>query len=333
MTSSDPDTGPGTTDPVQPGTTSGDPPSAPDLGGDSPAYTAVVDQPAAAMPEPVSARGRFIRRFRRQPSAVAALLFLVVITVVAVAAPVLAPHDPQAQDLRATLQPASGDHLLGTDDLGRDVLSRLIFATRISLLAAAQAVAVAVGLGVLPGVMAGYLGGVVDTVVMRITDAVMSYPPLILAIALVGLLGPSLTNAMFAIGILYAPRFLRLMRGTVMGVREETFIEACRSVGCSTGQIITRHVLPNVLSPLLVQISLVAGFAMLAEASLSFLGLGVQPPDASWGSMLGRATRYMDPAPLQVVYPGLLLALTVLAFNVLGDGLRDSLGRETRRVR
>ena len=304
-----------------------------DLAGDSPALTAVVDQPADALGDPVTARRRFVRRFRRQPSAVAAFVFLVVVALVAVAAPLLAPHDPEAQDLRATLEAAGGEHLLGTDDLGRDVLSRLIYATRISLLASAQAVAVAVGLGVLPGVLAGYLGGVVDTVVMRITDAVMSYPPLILAIALVGLLGPSLTNAMFAIGILYAPRFLRLMRGTVLSVREETFIEACRSVGCSTWQIIGRHVLPNVLSPLLVQISLVAGFAMLAEASLSFLGLGVQPPDASWGSMLGRATRYMDPVPLQVVYPGVLLALTVLAFNVLGDGLRDSLGRETRRAR
>lgn len=302
------------------------------LYGDSPAVSATVDRPAEVLSEPVSMRQRFLRRFRRQPSAVVALTFLAVLTLVAVLAPLLAPQDPEAQNLRAVLAPAGDGHLFGTDDLGRDVLSRLIYATRISLLAAAQAVGVAVALGVVPGVLAGYLGGVVDTVIMRITDAVMSYPPLILAIALVGLLGPSLTNAMIAIGILYAPRFLRLMRGTVLGVREETFIEACRSVGCSTSQIIRRHVLPNVLSPLLVQISLVAGFAMLAEASLSFLGLGVQPPDASWGSMLGRASRNMDRSPMLVVYPGLLLALTVLAFNVLGDGLRDSLGRETRRA-
>jgi peptide/nickel transport system permease protein len=292
----------------------------------------MVDEPGARMPVPVSMRRRFLRRFRRQPAAMAALAFLVVMALVGVFAAQLAPLDPNEQNLRAVLDPPGGEHLLGTDDLGRDELSRLIYATRISLLASVQAVAVAVGLGVLPGVLAGYLGGVVDTVIMRITDAIMSFPPLILAIALVGLLGPNLRNAMIAIGVLYAPRFLRLMRGTVVSVREETFIEASRSVGSSTSRIVRRHVFPNVLSPLLVQISLVAGFAMLAEASLSFLGLGVQPPDASWGSMLGRAVRFIDRAPSLVIYPGVLIALTVLAFNVLGDGLRDSLGRETRRT-
>lgn len=305
----------------------------PDLGGDSPSLNSTVDRPQGAMAEPVSMRRRFLRRFRRQPAAMVALGYLLVMVVIGIAAPLLAPHDPEAQNLRAVLDPPGGGRLLGTDDLGRDELSRLIFATRISLLAAGQAVLVAVTLGVVPGVLAGYLGGVVDTVIMRITDAIMSFPPLILAIALVGVLGPNLTNAMIAIGILYAPRFSRLMRGTVIGVREETFIEASRSIGCSTPRIVGRHVLPNVLSPLLVQISLVAGFSMLAEASLSFLGLGVQPPDASWGSMLGRAVRFLDRAPMLVIYPGVLLALTVLAFNVLGDGLRDSLGRETRRAR
>jgi peptide/nickel transport system permease protein len=311
-----------------------DPFPATDAGTDeTPAISAAVDRPEETLPPPVSVRRRFVRRFRRQPSALVALGFLVLMTLIALFAPLLAPHDPTTQNLRGALQPAGGAHLLGTDDLGRDVLSRLIFATRISLLAAVQAVAVAVAIGVIPGVVAGYLGGFVDALTMRITDAIMSFPPLILAIALVGVLGPNLTNAMIAIGILYSPRFLRLMRGTVLSVREETYIEASRSVGCSTPRIIRRHVLPNVMSPLLVQVSLVAGFAMLAEASLSFLGLGVQPPDASWGSMLGRAVRTIDRAPMLVVYPGALIAATVLALNLLGDGLRDSLGRETRRAR
>lgn len=312
--------------------TSPDPELEPELHAVHDATVEAPEEPGTTLLAPVSKRRRFLRRFRRQPAALVALAFIVAMALVGIFAPLLAPLDPNAQNLRAVLAPTGGGHLLGTDDLGRDELSRLIYATRISLLASAQAVAVAVGLGVLPGVLAGYLGGVVDTVIMRITDAIMSFPPLILAIALVGLLGPNLRNAMIAIGVLYAPRFLRLMRGTVFSVREETFIEASRSVGCTTSRLVRRHVFPNVLSPLLVQISLVAGFAMLAEASLSFLGLGVQPPDASWGSMLGRAVRSIDRAPSLVIYPGVLIALTVLAFNVLGDGLRDSLGRETRRT-
>jgi ABC-type dipeptide/oligopeptide/nickel transport system permease subunit len=166
---------------------------------------------------------------------------------------------------------------------------------------------------------------------MRLTDALMSFPPLILAIAFVGVLGPSLTNAMFVIGVIFAPRFVRLVRGTVLSIREETFVEASRSIGTPTPRVILRHVLPNALSPLIVQISLTAAMAMLAEASLSFLGLGVQPPDASWGSMIERGFRYTATAPWLTVFPGLLIALTVLAFNILGDGLRDSLGREIRR--
>lgn len=296
------------------------------------AVSTVPDDSASDLPPPASVTRRFIRRFRRQPSAMVALAFLSTMVLVAIFAPWLAPQSPTDQDLRAVLLPVSSEHFLGTDELGRDVFSRMIHATRISMSAAAQAVIISVAIGVVPGALAGFFGGFVDTVVMRITDAIMSYPPLILAVALVGLLGPNLRNAMIAIGILYAPRFLRLMRSTVMAVREETYIEACRSVGCSNTRLIARHVLPNVLSPLLVQVSLVAGFAMLAEASLSFLGLGVQPPEASWGSMLGRAVRFMDRAPVLVIVPGVMIALTVLAFNVLGDGLRDSLGRETRRT-
>jgi ABC-type dipeptide/oligopeptide/nickel transport system permease subunit len=293
--------------------------------------TASLDAREAISAPEQSARARFLRRFRRQVPALIALGYLVLVVLSALCAPLLATHDPLQQNLSGVLQPPGGGHVLGTDDLGRDVFSRALYAGRISLVAAAQAVAVAVVLGVVPGLIAGYAGRRVDAVIMRVTDALMSFPPLILAIAFVGVLGPSLTNAMFVIGVIFAPRFVRLVRGTVLSIREETFIEASRSIGTPTTRVIWRHVLPNALSPLIVQISLTAALAMLAEASLSFLGLGVQPPDASWGSMIERGFRYTAAAPWLTIFPGLLIALTVLAFNLLGDGLRDSLGRETRR--
>jgi peptide/nickel transport system permease protein len=295
--------------------------------------TATLDAREALVTPELTAGARFRRRFRRQHLALVALGWLVLVALTALCAPLLATHPPLEQNLGAVLQrPGQGGHLLGTDDLGRDVYTRALYAGRISLLAAAQAVAVAVALGVVPGLVAGYAGRRVDALIMRITDGVMSFPPLILAIAFVGVLGPSLTNAMFVIGVIFAPRFVRLVRGSVLAVRQETFIEASRSIGTPTRRIIVRHVVPNVLSPLIVQVSLAAAMAMLAEASLSFLGLGVQPPDASWGSMIERGFRYTASAPWLTVFPGLLIALTVLAFNVLGDGLRDSLGREERRA-
>jgi peptide/nickel transport system permease protein len=298
-----------------------------------PVVTATLEEREALETPELSARARFWRRFRRQVPALLALGWLVLVVLAALAAPLLATHPPLEQDLGGVLQrPGQGGHLLGTDDLGRDVYTRALYAGRISLVAAAQAVVVAVALGVLPGLIAGYAGRRVDAVIMRITDGVMSFPPLILAIAFVGVLGPSLTNAMFVIGVIFAPRFVRLVRGSVLSVRQETFIEASRSIGTPTHRVIRRHVVPNVLSPLIVQISLAAAMAMLAEASLSFLGLGVQPPDASWGSMIERGFRYTAAAPWLTVFPGFLIALTVLAFNVLGDGLRDSLGREERRA-
>lgn len=273
---------------------------------------------------------RFRRRFVQRRPALVALGFIVIMVLIAIFAPLVAPFDPLEQDLRNTLQGPSSEHWLGTDELGRDVLSRMIFGARVSLLAAVQAVGIALVLGVPPGLVAGYFGGRIDTAVSRINDTVMSFPPLLLAIAIVGVFGPNLRNAMLAVGIIFAPRFLRLMRASVMAVKEETFIEASRSIGTSTWRILRTRVLPNALSPMVVQISLSLGFAMLAEASLSFLGLGVQPPEASWGAMVGRAYRFLDQSPTLVIFPGLAIVLAVLAFNVLGDGLRDSVGREVR---
>jgi len=278
-----------------------------------------------------SATQRFLRRFLRQRLSLGALGFLLALTLAAAFAPWVAPHDPLAQNLDRVLESPGADHWFGTDELGRDVLSRTLFAARVSLVAATQAVVIAIFIGVPPGLIAGLLGGRVDGLIMRATDALMSFPPLILAVALIAVLGPGLTNAMLAVGVLLSPTFLRLMRATTMAVAQETYVEAARSIGCTQGWIIRKHVLPNVVSPLFVQISVFAGVAMLAEAGLSFLGLGAQPPDASWGAMVGRGFRYISHAPSLIVFPGLAIAITVLALYVLGDGLRDSLGREVRR--
>lgn len=273
----------------------------------------------------------FVRRFSAQRSAVGATALLVGVAAAALLAPLIAPADPLSQDLRAVLQAPSLAHPLGTDELGRDVLSQLLFASRVSLVAGFQAVAVALILGVPMGLLAGYVGGRLDLCVMRVNDALMSFPPLILAIAIVAALGPGLTNAMIAVGLIFTPRFVRIVRAATLTVAEETYIEASRSIGTPSGTIVARHVVPNVLAPVIVQVSLALGLAMLAEASLSFLGLGVQPPDTSWGSMLGRAFRHLDRAPWLVFVPGVLIASSVLAFNVIGDGLRDSVGRRNAR--
>jgi ABC-type dipeptide/oligopeptide/nickel transport system permease subunit len=251
---------------------------------------------------------------------------LLVMVAAAVLAPLVAPHDPLEQDLGDSLAGPSGSHLLGTDQLGRDILSRLVFGARLSLGAAAIAVVVAVAVGVVPGLVAGYVGGAVDGVVMRFTDALMSFPPLILALAVTGVLGPGLGNAMFAVGVIFAPRFVRLVRASVVELRESDFVQAARSIGVSEVAIVRRHVLPNALGPLVVQVTVTAGFAMLAEASLSFLGLGAQPPDASWGSMIGEAARLISQSKLLVVWPGLAITVAVLALNLLGDALRQALG-------
>lgn len=291
-----------------------------------------TDRTARAPASGESPGRRFRRRFLQQRLATAAAVVLLGLVAVSILAPLLATHDPAAQSLSNRLQSFSRDHWFGTDDLGRDVYSRMLYAGRVSLVAAVQATLVGVVLGVPIGLIAGYFRGVIDTIASRVADAVMSIPALLLALAIVGILEPNLTSAMIAIGIVYAPRLFRVTRSAVMSVREETYVEAARSVGTPSSRIILGHVLPNVLSPLVVQISLSMGFAILFEASISFLGLGVQPPDASWGSMLGRSTRFFEESPHLVFVPGIAILITVLAFNIVGDGIRDSLGRETRRA-
>ncbi|WP_066951682.1 ABC transporter permease [Microtetraspora fusca] len=281
---------------------------------------------------PESAFAAFRRRFVRQRLAVVMAGVIAVMVLVALLAPWITPLDPNAQALLDRLAPPSTKHWLGADDLGRDVASRLIIATRATIWAGLLATCVSLLIGLPFGLLAGYLRGWADTVLSRAADALMAIPPLLFAMAIVAVLGRGVTNAMIAIGVVTAPRFFRVARGVALVIREETYIEAARSIGCPTGRIVRTHVLPNMMSPLIVQISVTMGFAILFEASLSFLGLGVQPPDASWGSMLQRSTRFAGDAPWLVLLPGLAILLTVLAFNTVGDAVRDSVGRENRRL-
>lgn len=256
---------------------------------------------------------------------------LAVVAAVVLFAGVLAPYQPNAQDLDAILQPAGGKHLLGTDDLGRDVLSRMLHGTRVSVLAAAQAVGIAVVIGLPFGVAAGYSGRVVDAVIMRVVDAVMSFPAIVLAIGITATLGPDITTAMTAVGIVLAPTIIRLARAQTMAVRQETYIEAARSFGArGLRRLILPHVLPNVIQPILVQVAILMGFALIAEASLSFLQLGVRPPTASWGSVLARSYTFFDQAPIQIFVPGAAIALTVFALNVVGDEVQRLLDPKRR---
>jgi peptide/nickel transport system permease protein len=270
-------------------------------------------------------RHRIISHFLRQPIALAAAGFLVLLAAVAVFAPVVAPYNPNHSDLLAIYQPPGNGHLLGTDEIGRDVFSRLIFGARTSLLAALEALGVSISIGLLLGLAAGYYGRRLDTTLSRITDALMSVPPLILALAMVAVLGPGLPKAMFAVGIVSIPRVFRVVRAAAIDVRHRTFVEASVALGCRNSRVLFRHILPNSLSPLLVVISVSMGTFVVAEAGLSYLGLGVQPPTASWGGMLAEASHRLDLQYL-IYPPGIALALTVAAFTVVGDTLRRAIG-------
>jgi peptide/nickel transport system permease protein len=286
--------------------------------------------PGGLAPALVS-RARLLRALARTPVALIGGVLVGVVVVIAATAPLLAPQDPVAQTAKP-LQPPGGDHLLGTDELGRDELSRLIWGARVSLYVGGLAVLIALGLGATAGVLAGFFGGWVDDGIMRVMDVVLSLPALVLAIAITSVLGPTLTNAMLAIGLVYAPTFARVARGPTLTVVQVPFIEAARAIGGSNWRIIGRHVLPNVAAPVLVQTTVSFSTAILTEAALSFLGLGTQPPTASWGLMLSAARQYMLIDPWIAVLPGSAIAVTVLGFNLLGDGLRDLLDPRMRTL-
>ena len=270
------------------------------------------------------------RRLRRRRGAMLGLAVVLGFAVLAVFAPWIAPQDPLATSWSAIRKAPSAAHWLGTDEIGRDVLSRVIWGSQASLLAGLSSVSISLVLGVPIGLAAGFLGGFVDGLISRITDAFLACPFLILAIALAAFLGPSLTNAMIAIGVSATPIFVRLTRAQVINVKVEDYIEAARAVGNPPWRIALRHILPNILAPLIVQATLAIAAAVIAEASLSFLGLGQQPPAPSWGSMLNTAKNYVDNAPWMAVWPGVSIFLLVLSFNLLGDGLRDALDPRQR---
>jgi peptide/nickel transport system permease protein len=268
---------------------------------------------------------RALRRLLRRGTAVFGLAVVAVVVFFALCAAWIAPYDPLQTSFSLVRNAPGAAHWFGTDEVGRDLLSRVIWGTRASLSAGVISVSIALGVGVPLGMLAGYLGGIFDSLISRVTDAMLACPFLILAIALAAFLGPSLGNAMIAIGITATPIFVRLSRGQVLVVKSEDYVEAARAVGNPPHRILARHILPNILPPVIVQGTLAVATAIIAEASLSFLGLGQQPPAPSWGSMLNTAQRFLTQAPWLAVFPGAAIFITVLAFNLLGDGLRDAL--------
>jgi peptide/nickel transport system permease protein len=273
---------------------------------------------------------RALRRLVRRRGAMVGLAVIVLFVILTVTAQWIVPYDPIAQSWMTVRKPPSELHWFGTDEVGRDVLARVVFGARASLMAGVISIAIALTIGVPLGLTAGYIGGFIDALISRITDAMLACPFLILAIALAAFLGPSLSNAMIAIGITATPIFVRLTRGQVMAVKVEDYVEAARAVGNPRWRIALVHILPNILPALLVQATLSIAAAIIAEAALSFLGLGQQPPAPSWGSMLNSAQRFLTNAPWMAVWPGLAIFLTVLSFNLLGDGLRDALDPRER---
>jgi peptide/nickel transport system permease protein len=264
-------------------------------------------------------------RFSRRKINVAALVFLAFLVCVAIFAPQLAPHDPLGIDHLSILVPPSGTHWFGTDPLGRDILSRLVYGSRITVSIGVISMAIATTTGVLLGVTAGFLGGWVDSVIMRLTDILLAIPYILLALSIIAILGPDINNVIIAVGIAAVPQFVRVTRGSTLSVREDEYVTAARALGQTDPRILFRHVLPNIIAPIVVLSTLRVAAAVISAAALSFVGLGAQPPSPEWGAMLSDARAYMQEAWWFTAFPGMAIALTVLAVNVIGDALRDIL--------
>ncbi len=265
----------------------------------------------------------------RNPIGIAGAIVVLLTILIALAAPLIAPYDPDSQG-SARLLPPSWDNLMGTDELGRDTFSRIVYGSRVSLQVGIIAVLIALVIGALLGIVAGFFGGRLDSWLMRGVDILFAFPGLVLAIVIAGLLGASRTNAMIAIGVVYAPAFARVIRGSVLSVMNEPYVEAGRVAGATNGRLVRQHVLPNIIAPLIVMTTVYLSSAILSEAALSFLGLGTQPPQPSWGGMLNLARTYMEISPWMAIFPGLAIMIVVLGFNFLGDGLRDVLDPRLR---
>jgi len=270
------------------------------------------------------------RRLRRSPNLVGGTIILVAVVVSALLAPHISPYDPIDQEFSSQLLPPSLSHLFGTDEFGRDIFSRVVHGARIALQVGGLADAIATALGVLLGVTAGFFGGRLDAILTRTIDVMLAFPYLLLAMIVVAILGPGLTNAMMAIAIVYTPQFARVVRGVVLSVKEQEFVEAARSQGAGTFRILAICILPNIVSPIIVMATLTVGFMIVETAGLSFLGLGASPPTPEWGSMLATGREYMLTAPWITTFPGLAILVTVVAFNMVGDGLRDVLDPRLR---
>jgi peptide/nickel transport system permease protein len=283
-------------------------------------------------PQPVSLLLDALRRFLKNRAATAGGIVVILVWIIALSAPLVAPYDPIAHlgSANRLKPPGSPGYLLGTDDFGRDLLSRLIYGARISLQVGIIVVLLSGSIGVTLGAIAGYFGGLTDEIIMRSVDIVMAFPFFILAIAIMAVLGPSLNNAMIALAMVSWVGYARLVRGQVLSVKQKEFIEAARAEGLSDALIILRHVLPNCMAPILIQATLGVGGAILSAAGLSFIGLGAQPPDPEWGAMLNEGREYLRQAPYLTIIPGTAIAVTVLALNLLGDGLRDALDPRLR---
>ena len=270
------------------------------------------------------------KRFWRNRLAVVGLVIVAGLLLAAILAPVLAPHDPGLQDLAAKRTPPGSRFLLGADEFGRDILSRIIYGTRVALLVGTVSVGIALALGLLLGILSGYVGGFVDSLISRTLEILLAFPYLLLAIAVVSALGPGVLNTTLAVGIWAMPAFTRIVRASVLSLREMDYIQAARAMGAPTRAILLRHLLPNFLPTLIVYSTLYMANAILVEAALSFLGLGVQPPTASWGLMVATGRDFLLLAPHITTIPGLAIMLAVLGFNLLGDGLRDALDPRLR---
>jgi peptide/nickel transport system permease protein len=298
------------------------------------AAEALVRPPVAtppSMPATTRVRGRTWLRISRNRLGMLGAAMIVLTGLIALAAPIAAPYDPSSQAFRR-LQPPSTTNLMGTDELGRDTASRIIHGSRVSLQVGGLAVVIGLVLGTIVGVLAGFYGGRLDDWLMRVVDIMFAFPGLILAIVIAGLLGPSRTNAMIAIGIVFAPPFARVVRGSVLAVMQEGYIEAARVIGLADVRMIARYVLPNITAAIIVLASVYLSTAILAEAGLSYLGLGTQPPEPSWGGMLSAARNYMELSPWMAFFPGVAIMIVVLGFNFLGDGLRDVLDPRLRNL-
>lgn len=290
----------------------------------------VTAEVAAAPRRAHSPAGTALRMLLRHRLAMFGAVLIALEVGFAILAPWVTPHEPIQMDYTALLSPPSAAHPFGTDELGRDLLSRTLYGARLSLQVGIVAVLIAVALGVPIGLVSGYLGGVIDEVVMRVVDAVMALPPLVLALTITAVLGPGIWNATLAIAIVAAPTYSRLVRGQVLSVKENDYVLAARSIGAPTWVILVRHILPNAFSPIIVQASLGIGVAIILEASLSFIGLGAQPPTPSWGNMVQVGFQYLETAPWFVLVPATAIFLAVFGFNMLGDGLRDVLDPRSR---